>query len=299
MFQICDRITVLRDGEFVGTRRVEETNMDEVISMIIGRKLTNVFPHDPVEIGEEMLRVEGLTRAGKFQDVSFSIRAGEVLGFCGLMGAGRTEVMSALFGAEPLDAGKIFIQGKEVTINRPGDAIRMGLGMVTEDRLRTGAFHNLGVLENTSAVNLPVKTFLNFIWKKKEQENCNQVVKNLRVILANTSQPIRSLSGGNQQKVILGRWLLSDPRIIILDEPTRGIDVGSKSEIYALINGLAKQGLAVILVSSEMPELLGLSDRILVMREGRIVFETDKEQADSETLITHAYGVGNEARRLS
>ena len=291
MFRICDRITVLRDGEFVGTRQVAETDMDEVISMIIGRTLTNVFPHDPVEIGEEMLRVEGLTRFGKFEDVHFSVRAGEVLGFCGLMGAGRTEVMSALFGAEPLDSGIIYIRGQEVKINRPGDAIALGLGMVTEDRLRTGAFHNLGVLENTSAVCLPVRSFLHWIQGKQEQDNCDKIIRDLRVVLASTSQPIRSLSGGNQQKVILGRWLLSSPRIIILDEPTRGIDVGSKSEIYALIHGLAKQGLAVILVSSEMPELLGLSDRIIVMREGRTVYEADKEKTDSETLITHAYGV--------
>jgi len=294
MFQICDRITVLRDGEFIGTRNTDETNMDEVISMIIGRQLTNVFPEGEIEKGEELLRAENLSSLGKFSNISFYVRAGEVLGFCGLMGAGRTEVMSAVFGAEPLDEGKIYIRGKEAKIKCPDDAIKYGIGMVTEDRLRTGAFHNLSVAENTSMVNLPVSTIFKLISAGKERENCEKVVKDLRVVLANINQPIKSLSGGNQQKVIVGRWLLSNPEIIILDEPTRGIDVGSKSEIYALIKKMAEQGFAIILISSEMPELLGLSDRIVVMHEGNLVYETDREHADSEELISYAYGLMGE-----
>ena len=289
MFEICDRVTVLRDGELIGTRLTGETNLDEIISMIVGRSLTNIFPHGGSEIGEEALRVEGLTRHGKFEDISFSVHKGEVLGFCGLMGAGRTEVMTCLFGADTLDKGDVYIKGKKVTINDPRDAINHGIGMVTEDRLRLGSFHDLLLYENTSMVKLPTKGA--FIDKDKEIKGANWAVEEMHVIYSSLLQAMRTLSGGNQQKVILGRWMLVNPEILILDEPTRGIDVGSKSEIYTFVNQLAKSGIAVILVSSELPELLGMSDRIIAMKDGKIVYETDREHATQEKLIASAYGV--------
>ena len=289
MFKVCDRVTVLRDGEFIGTRMTGETDLDEIISMIVGRSLENIFPPVNTEIGEEALRVEGLTRYGKFEDVSFSVHKGEVLGFCGLMGAGRTEVMTCIFGADRYDKGDIYVKGMKVTINNPKEAIKLGIGMVTEDRLRLGAFHDLMLMENTSMAVLPSK--YGFIDSKKERTGASWAVEEMHVVFSSMMQAMRTLSGGNQQKVILSRWMLANPEILILDEPTRGIDVGSKSEIYAFVNQLAKSGIAVILVSSELPELLGMSNRIIAFKDGRMVYETDRENATQEKLIASAYGI--------
>jgi ABC-type sugar transport system ATPase subunit len=291
IFAICDMITVLRDGKFIGTYRKEEMSENSLIQLIVGRELNKMFPKEDAKIGKPILEVKNLTKMGIFKNISFVLRTGEILGFSGLMGAGRTEIMRAIFGIDTYDSGEVLIEGKKVSIRTPGQAIRYGLGMVTEDRLRLGAIYALSVKKNMSLSYLRNILYnLFFVNEKKEILDCENMRDKLNIKVANFANRITSLSGGNQQKVVVGRCLLTNPKILILDEPTRGIDVGSKSEIHHMISKLAQSGVAIIMISSELPEILGMSDRIVVIRNGEIVYVCDREKAKQEIIMKHAFG---------
>lgn len=292
LYAICDNMTVMRNGRYIATRACSDIKMDELISLIAGREVGAIYTKDvDIEKGDVVLKVENLCGEA-FQDVSFELRAGEVLGFCGLMGAGRSEIMRGIFGIDKVTSGKILINGKEVKIKSPNEAIENGLAMVTEDRLRQGVLQSMSISTNITLPNIKQYAKLGFMSGGKEIDDCKRMEKELHIKKASFSDPIDSLSGGNQQKVILARWLLMEPQILILDEPTRGIDVGAKSEIYKIINELAKAGKAIIMVSSEMPEVLGMSDRIAVVRGGQIVHEEkNRPGLDADELLSHAFGV--------
>ncbi len=290
VFQIADRITVLRDGKYVGTKRCEETNRDEIISMMVGREIKEKIPKRPAPIGEEILRVEGLTRKGVFSDISFSLHKGEILGLAGLVGAGRTEIARAIFGADPIDEGKIYLEGKEVTIRSPQEAIRLGIGLLTEDRRRYGLVLLMALRENTTLANLSDVSRAGFLNFSKERKVASKYVQELAIRTPSVEQLVRNLSGGTQQKVVLAKWLFSKSKVLIFDEPTRGIDVGAKVEIYELMNQLVARGVGIIMISSELPEILGMSDRILVIHEGRIAGELTREEATQEKIMTLATG---------
>ncbi|MBC7329905.1 sugar ABC transporter ATP-binding protein [bacterium] len=290
IFQIADRITVLRDGKYIGTKRIEETNRDEVITMMVGREIKEKIPKRPAKIGEEILRVEGLTREGVFRDISFTLHKGEVLGLAGLVGAGRTEIARAIFGADPIDRGKIYLEGKEVRIRSPQDAIRLGIGLLTEDRKRYGLVLPMTVRENTTLANLMEVAIRGFINFAKEREAARRFVEDLDIKTPSIEQIARNLSGGTQQKLVLAKWLFTKSKVLIFDEPTRGIDVGAKVEIYELMNQLAERGVGIIMISSELPEILGMSDRILVIHEGKIAGELTREEATQEKIMHLATG---------
>lgn len=295
IFALSDRITILRDGQYIGTVNNEETNMDQLITMMVGRTLTELYPARESTIGEEILRVQHLsfspaTRNKKgLTDISMSLKKGEVLGIAGLMGSGRSEFFECLFGIHPkCTKGEIFLKGKVVNIKNPIDAIRHGLAFVTEDRKGQGIVPSRSIGENMS---LPlVKQFSPFMFmnKKMEKDAWQKQMEDLKIKAPSFYSLVQQLSGGNQQKVIIGRWLLTKPEILLLDEPTRGIDVGAKAEIYHLINELASQGMSIIMISSELPEVLGMSDRILTFCEGRLTGEFSKEEATQEKLLMAA-----------
>lgn len=290
IFKVCDRITVLRDGEYIGCYDSDAITQPELIRLIVGRELNDMFPKLPAEIGKPILQIQNLC-GERFQDVSFEVRQGEILGFSGLMGAGRTEVMRAIFGIDSVRSGDVYLNGQSVRIHSPKQAIANGIGMVTEDRLRMGAIYALSVKKNMTLAYLRKITNRAYIVDaKQEGHDYDEMAQRMAVKTASSNQKINSLSGGNQQKVIIGRCLLTKPQVLILDEPTRGIDVGSKSEIHRTISELAQQGIAIILISSELPEILGMSDRILVMREGKIAYECMREDATQEILIAHSFG---------
>lgn len=291
LFTICTRITVLRDGQYVTTKKTDEVSNDDLVRLMVGRELTNMFPKEDVELGEIAFEVQNLTHSGYFEDISFDVRKGEILGFCGLMGAGRTEIMQSIFGIDKTTSGCIKLHGKEIKVKSVKDAIEHKIAMVTEDRLRRGAIHRLSVKINMTLAYLSKISKFGFVDNKKETHDCNRMVESMSIKISDSSQTIGSLSGGNQQKVIIGKWLLSEPEVLILDEPTRGIDVGAKSEIYKLIGLLAKQGKAVLMVSSELPELMGISDRILVIRNGKISGEFQRKDFCQEDLMAKAFGI--------
>jgi ribose transport system ATP-binding protein len=287
IFQISDRITVLRDGRYVGTVKTAETSLDELVKMMVGREITDRFPKVEVKPGEERLRVENLTVRGKLSGISFSVRSGEIVGVAGLMGAGRTEMAKALFGAERIDGGAIFVDGKPVRISQPIDAIRAGIALVTEDRKEEGLVLPLSVRENIALPNLAKLSSLGVMNRRAEQALSDETIRRLLIKTAGGEQAAGSLSGGNQQKVVIGKWLATQPKILILDEPTRGVDIGAKKEIYDIMNRLAQEGVAILMISSELPEVLGMSDRVLVMHEGRITGSFSRAEATQE-LIMHA-----------
>lgn len=289
---ICDRVSVYRDSKYITTANVGDIDRHQLVSFVVGRELNNLYPKEKSEIGETILEVRNLTKYGKFRNVSFSLHKGEILGFAGLQGAGRSEVAECIFGIEKADEGEILIEGKTVKIKSPATAIHNGLGMVTEDRLRSGIIAQLSVLCNMTLARLEkyCSKGLKVISRKKEIAAVDENIKTLQVKVNSRNQPIDSLSGGNQQKVIIGRWTLSTPKILILDEPTRGIDVGSKSEIHKLMSHFVKQGMSIILISSEMEEVLGMADRIIVMRDGQIVHTCIREEATQEILGSYALG---------
>ena len=290
IFEICDRITVLRDGEWIGTRRADEIDVDELIRMMVGRDIKNHHFREPVEPGEERLRVEGLTRKGQVEDVSFSIRRGEIVGLTGLMGAGRTEAARLLFGVDAPDRGKVWVDGKEVRVRHPADAIREGIAFVTENRKEEGLVLSLSVRENLSLPNLDALSARGVIRGEKEKRLVEESIRRLSIKTAGPGQEVRFLSGGNQQKVVIGKWLATSPRVLILDEPTRGVDIGAKEEIYRLMNRLTREGMAILLISSDLPEVLGMSDRVLVMHRGRIAAEFKREEATQEKILAAASG---------
>lgn len=290
--ELCDRVTVMRDGRKIKTLPAGEAGVGELITLMVGRSLEQQFPKIEIEAGEEALRVKNLTRRGVFKDISFYARKGEVVGFAGLVGAGRTEVMRAVFGADPYDSGEIFVNGVQVQIRTPGEAMRHGLAFLTEDRKGQGL-----ILDGTIDfnVNLPAYDknspgiFLNL---KKLKQVTKENIKRLNINPPAGSFAVRQLSGGNQQKVVIAKWLNTGGEIFIFDEPTRGIDVGAKVEVYNVLNGLIRQGAAVIMVSSELPEILGMSDRIYVMHEGRLMAEIGRQEATQENIMSAATGGG-------
>jgi ribose transport system ATP-binding protein len=290
MLELCDRISVMRDGELVGERAAAETNVLELVRMMVGRTLGEMYPKRAVPVGEELLRVEGLRVRSKKSAVSFSVRAGEVVGFAGLLGAGRTSLMQAVVGAVPSEAGRIYVRGRPVRVRNPEHAIRQGIGYLTDDRRRTGLAGVLGVGQNLTLASLPQFARVGVIKSRKEVRATSDMVEALRIVTPSLRQPVALLSGGNQQKTVLGRWLLADVDVLILDQPTRGIDVGAKLEIYGIINNLASAGKALILVSDYLPELLGMSDRVIVMREGGIIAEFDRAEATQEAVLLAASG---------
>ena len=287
---ICDRVSVYRDGHYIGTRDCGETTRDELISMIIGRELTEQYPVIDASKGEVVLEVKDLC-GEDFSDISFQVRAGEIIGFSGLVGAGRSEIMRGIFGIDHCLSGEIYLDGKKVNIRSPKDAVNLGMAMVTEDRRDYGIIKTASVKDNMSLAALSkFCTKTGIIKRGAEEKAVAEMIRDMTVKVANKDMLITSLSGGNQQKAIIGRWLMTAPKVLILDEPTRGIDVGAKSEIYSIIGELAKQGMAIILVSSEMPEILGMSDRIFVIRNGKIAAECAREEATQELLGKHALG---------
>jgi inositol transport system ATP-binding protein len=258
--------------------------------MMVGRELTNLFPKDEPAIGEVVLSVRNLTRNGKVEDVSFDLRRGEILGLAGLMGAGRTEVIEGIFGIHKIDAGEIWVKGKKARINEPSDAIGYGMALLTEDRKVTGIMGPLPVRDNMVIASLASYGHTGILNLRMINQICQQERSRLDIKTPSMDQVIKLLSGGNQQKVLVSRWLLTAPEILILDEPTRGIDVGAKAEIHRLMSLLATEGKAIIMVSSELPEILGMSDRILVMHEGRLTGEFDRKDADQEVILRAATG---------
>jgi inositol transport system ATP-binding protein len=290
VFQITDECTTFRDGKYIGTGLSTELTEKEIITMLVGREVNDIFPKvDVEEFGDVLLEVKGLTHKELFTDVSFSIRAGEIIGFAGLMGAGRSEVMETIFGIRKSVSGEVYVKGEKVNIKSPRDAMDLKIGMLTEDRKGTGLFLPLSVADNTIMPdNVSYKTSTGLLNEKKVRENCELQRKKLRIKTPSIDQLVCNLSGGNQQKVLIGRWLLMNPDILIIDEPTRGIDVGAKSEIHALMSELAAKGKAIIMVSSELPEILGMSDRVFVMHEGKIQGELSRKEATQENIMALA-----------
>jgi ribose transport system ATP-binding protein len=274
LFELCDRVTVIRDGEFIDTKEIKEWDNDSLIKAMVGRSLDNQFPKEfGKRSAEPMLKVEHLMEGGVLNDVSFEAYGGEILGFSGLVGAGRTETMRAIFGADKIDGGKIYIKGKEVKIKSPRDAIRNGIALLTEDRKGQGLVLAESIKLNMVLSNLKGFSDGLFLNDKKIEEADEKNVKALSIKCTSIDEKVQQLSGGNQQKVVIGKWLNSDCDIVIFDEPTRGIDVGAKVEVYQVMNELVKEGKCVIMVSSEMPEVLGMSDRVIVMRGGKVTGE--------------------------
>jgi rhamnose transport system ATP-binding protein len=288
LFEIADRVTILRDGMYVDTRLMNGVTHEELIRMMVGRTVTELFPKKEVKAGEVILRARNLTRKGVFKDISFELRKGEILGFAGLVGAGRTEVSRAIFGIDAIDEGILEIGGKPVHITSPRQAMELGLALVPEDRQHYGLVLPMDITDNISLPSLPY--FANGIWlnRKKAQNSAHKWAIQMEVKATSVWQKARELSGGNQQKVVLAKWLSTSPRILILDEPTRGIDIGTKAAVHRLMSDLAAQGIAILMISSELPEILGMSDRILVMREGRVTGLFDQKEATQEMIMKAA-----------
>jgi inositol transport system ATP-binding protein len=295
VFAISDEITIFRDGAWVSTELSKDMTRDSLISLMVGRELTTLFPKSEAKIGEVILEVKNLNRGRQVRDVSFNVKRGEILGFAGLMGSGRTEVLETLFGIYGAESGSIKINGKEIKIREPHQAIAAGIGLLTEDRKKTGIMGVLSVRDNMSVASLSKFTIGGILRKPLIEKQCEEQRQTLSLKTPSLNQQIQNLSGGNQQKVLLSRWLLTDPDILIIDEPTRGIDVGAKSEIHRLMSELAKQGKAIIMVSSEMPEILGMSDRVVVMCEGRLVGEVSRKEATQEKIMELATQFSDEA----
>jgi len=288
LFELADRVTVLRDGNYVDTKPIDEVNTESLIQMMVGRTLADLFPKQEVVAGEIVMQVEGLTRAGVFGDISFELRKGEILGMAGLVGAGRTDVARTIFGIDPVTRGTIKIDDQVVTISSPQRAMRLGLAYVPEDRQHHGLVLPMRISHN---ITLPLLShFAKGGWVDTESElqSAQQAATQMEVRATGIWQKVRELSGGNQQKVVLAKWLATRPRILILDEPTRGIDVGTKAAVHGLMSELAAQGIAILMISSELPEILGMSDRILVMREGQLTAHFSRAEATQEKIMLAA-----------
>lgn len=292
IFEIADRVTVFRDGMNVGTEEVKNITTDKLISMMVGRTLDEMYPKTPCEIGDTVLEVKHLSHRKFFKDVSFSVRKGEIFGIAGLVGAGRTEVIETIFGMRPHTEGQVLIHGQEVEITNPNEAIAKGMGFLTENRRETGIFPMLQIDTNIAMPNWD--KFVNkfgLLNNHAVDDGCNEFVEKIQIKTPSLKQKIENLSGGNQQKVLIARWLMTEPEILLLDEPTRGIDVGAKAEIYKLISDLAEQGKCIVMVSSELPEVLGMSDRIMVMHEGKVtgIFDNSTD-VSQEYVMRYATG---------
>jgi ribose transport system ATP-binding protein len=292
LFELCDRVEVIRDGQYIDTRDIKDWTNDSLIAAMVGRTLDNLFPKEFGTKGEVALKAEHLMEGGVLDDVSFEAYNGQVLGFAGLVGAGRTETMRAIFGADPLDSGKIFIHGKEVKIKTPRHAIQNGIAFLTEDRKGQGLVLQESIRNNVILANMKGFTSGLFLNDKKISEATEANIRDLRIKTPSADEIVGQLSGGNQQKVVIGKWVNTDADIFIFDEPTRGIDVGAKIEVYNVMNRLVKEGKCVIMISSEMPEILGMSDRVVVMRGGRVMATVDRDSKhfNQESLMKAAWG---------
>lgn len=294
IFEICDEVSVFRDGQYISSRSMSGVTRDELISMMVGRKVDSVFPKTECEIGDVVFKVENFTGKG-FQNISFEVRAGEILGISGLVGSGRSETVRAIFGLDNKTSGKIYLNGKEIQIKTPKDAIVNGICMVNEDRKNYGLCLHRSLRENISLPNLPYKQKGILINQKKEKQETMEISKILTVKAASIESEAYSLSGGNQQKVVLSKWIMANPKVLILDEPTRGVDVGAKSEIHSLMCQFAAKGMAIIMISSELPEVMGMSDRILIYHEGKIngeVYRDDilQSKVTQEDVLAKEFG---------
>lgn len=292
IFKICDRATVLKDGKRVGTVDVKHSSPDQIVTMMVGRKLEEQFPKVHSKIGDPVLEVANLKRGNAVRDVGFTVRAGEIVGIYGLVGAGRTETVRLVFGADARDSGTIKVDGKEVNIKSPGDAVRAGIALVPEDRRGQGVLVDMSVKENTTLASLDSVSTRGFLRLGAEHSSVADFIKRLSIKTPTANQLVKYLSGGNQQKVVLAKWMASRARVFVFDQPTIGVDVGAKAEIYRLMGNLAAEGAAVILVSSEIPEVRGLSDRLLVMYRGKIGAELSRSEATPEKLLFYAMGGG-------
>ena len=288
LFQLSDRVTVLRDGQYIGTYVTKDTTREELVAAMVGRQLTEFYVKDSVPQEEVFLEVKNLSREGVFQDVSFALRRGEILGVSGMVGAGRSEVARAIVGIDPKNSGEVLLEGKTLNIQKPIDAINAGIVLIPENRKEEGL-----VLENSVRFNTTLAVLKEFIrgifWnRKKEEDIVDSHIKSLNIRTPHQEQLILNLSGGNQQKVVIAKWLATQPKVLIMDEPTRGVDVGAKAEIYTIMNSLAKQGISIIMISSELPEIINMSDRVLVMREGKLAGILDKDEIGQEQIMRYA-----------
>lgn len=288
LFQLSDRVTVLRDGQYIGTYVTAETTRDELVSAMVGRQLTDFYVKDSVPQDEVYMEVKNLTRTGVFHDISFTLKKGEILGVSGMVGAGRSEVARAIVGIDPKDSGQVLLDGKLLNIQKPKDAIDAGIVLIPENRKEEGL-----VLENSVRFNTTLAVLDEFIrgvnWnRKKEEAIVDEHAKTLKIRTPHYEQLILNLSGGNQQKVVIAKWLATAPKVLIMDEPTRGVDVGAKAEIYTIMNSLAKQGISIIMISSDLPEIINMSDRVLVMREGKLAGIVEKDQIGQEQIMRYA-----------
>jgi rhamnose transport system ATP-binding protein len=288
VFSLCDTITVMRDGAYVSTDAIADVTPAEVVNRMVGRNVDTLFPKTEGEPGEVLLDVAHLTRHGVFEDVSFSVRAGEIVGFAGLVGAGRTEVLRAVFGVDAYDAGEVRFLGDALPKRNPRAAIKAGMGLVPEDRRKQGLIVDMSISRNLTLVIRRNLAKLGLLGSAGEYSFAGQWARRLQVKAGSLDSECQTLSGGNQQKVVLAKWLATSPKLLVVDEPTRGIDVGTKAEVHRLLDELAHQGLGIVMISSELPEVLGMSDRVIVMREGRVTAELPRAAATSETVMTAA-----------
>jgi ribose transport system ATP-binding protein len=296
---IVDRISVLRDGCYIGTWEYGQLSMDEIIAKMVGRTLSDKFPRRETKIGEIVFEVRNMSRKGVIKNISFQLRKGEVLGIAGLMGAGRTELARAIFGADSKDEGQVFLEGKEIFISSPLEAIKAGVAYLSEDRKRDGLALKLAVDQNITLANIfSVSNLWGVISKRKEKLSADKYVKDLRIKTPSLDQHVINLSGGNQQKIVIAKWLCRNSRVVLFDEPTRGIDVGAKYEVYELINQLVKQGVGVIIISSELPEIIGMCDRIIVLHEGKLTGQLTKAEMTQERILNLATGLENQNKEV-
>ncbi len=294
IFAIADRVTVMRDGQHIATRDIREVDEPAIVAMMVGRELTTLFPKVEAHLGDVVLEVRNLTKAGLLSDINLHVRSGEIVGLAGLVGAGRTDLAKAIFGIAPADSGEILVGGVPRTIGSPQDAIQLGLGFVPEDRKEEALVLPRPVRDNITLTIIDKLSWLGFsVRARQEQQLVSSYIENLGIKTPGSMQLVRNLSGGNQQKVIIARWLAAQPKVLIMDEPTRGIDVGAKAEIHALMGKLAQQGVGILMISSELPEILGVSDRVVVMHQGRITGEFLRSQVTQEAIMKAATG-GNQ-----
>jgi ribose transport system ATP-binding protein len=288
IFRISDRVTVMRDGRVVDTLPVSELDEDKLVRLMVGREVSNLYPKPEAEIGDVLLKVSGISRGHKLKDCSFEVRSGEILGFAGLVGAGRTELARAVFGADRVDSGRVELEGKELNVRKPQDAIEAGIGYLTEDRKGEGLALQLGVDQNITLANLPAR--YGFINLAEERRTARRLRDELNIRTPSIRRRVQVLSGGNQQKVVVAKWLETEGKVLFFDEPARGIDVGAKAEMFGLIGDLAKEGRGIVLISSYLPELLNMCDRILVMHEGEVAGIVDREEFSEERVMALATG---------
>ena len=293
LFRIGDRVTVLRDGKKIITDEMANMDQAKLIAYMVGREMSFEYPKREHGLGDVVLEAKGIT-SSKVHQVSFFVRAGEILGIGGLVGAGRSELLRAVYGADLRDAGEIYLCGKQVFIHSPVEAVKLGIGFVTEDRKRTGLLLEDSIVQNISLAILKRISKGLVVNQKQERETAARQIENLRIKTPSGDNAAKSLSGGNQQKVVLGKWLAADCKVLFMDEPTRGVDVGAKQEIYKLMNELARQGIAIVMVSSEMEELLGMSERVIVLHEGNKTGELSREEFNQESVLTLSSGITEE-----